>query len=210
MDFYFGKVSGNSTRAAFGLFEAGCEFTPHILDYKAGENRAPAYLAINPMGKIPSLVDGAFKLWESNAINWYAAEKRPSARLLPDSVQGRADVQRWLMFQAAHVTPACIPIMRATHPGLQEWFQVRGDRAAAESSRKELVRYLHTLDEALEGREWLVGAFSLADIAYAPHLYLVREGGFDFGPWPSLRGWLDRLTARPSWREAHALVLEPL
>ena len=115
MDFYFGKVSGNSTRAAFGLFESGCEFTPHVLDNKAGENRTPDYLAINPMGKIPSLVDGAFKLWESNAINWYAAEKNPSAHLLPDSLPGRADVQRWLMFQAAHVTPACIPIMRATH-----------------------------------------------------------------------------------------------
>jgi glutathione S-transferase len=210
MDFYFGKVSGNSTRAAFGLFESGCEFVPHVLDYKAGENRTPAYLAINPMGKIPSLVDGAFKLWESNAINWYAAEKNPSAHLLPDSLPGRADVQRWLMFQAAHVTPACIPIMRATHPRIQEWFGVRGDLAAAEASRKELARYLHALDGALQGREWLAGAFSLADISYAPHLTLVREGGFEFGAWPSVRGWLDRLTARPAWKEARALVLAPL
>ena len=70
MDFYYGRVSGNSTRAAFGLLEAGASFQPHFLDTQKGENRSAEYLSINPMGKIPSLVDGKLKLWESNAINW--------------------------------------------------------------------------------------------------------------------------------------------
>ena len=116
MDLYYGRMSGNSARAVFGLAEAGVPYRPHVIDAKGGENKSPAYLAVNPMGKIPSLTDGDFKLWESNAINWYAAEKAPQARLLPASPEGRADVQRWLFFQSAHVSPACIPVFRAINP----------------------------------------------------------------------------------------------
>src|SRR5256885_4652920 len=58
MELYFGRISGNSARAAFGLLEIGASFEPRVLDTRAGENRTAAYLAINPMGKIPALVDG--------------------------------------------------------------------------------------------------------------------------------------------------------
>ena len=83
MDFYYGRFSGNSSRALFALHEAGASFRGHLLDTQRGENRSPEYLAINPMGKIPSLVDGSLKLWESNAINCYLAERFPKAKLLP-------------------------------------------------------------------------------------------------------------------------------
>src|SRR5919206_5170440 len=99
MDFYFGRMSGNSARAAFGLVEAGASFEPHLLDIARGDNKAAAYLAVNPMGKIPALVDGELRLWESNAINWYVAEKFPSAGLVPASAEARASVLRWLFFQ---------------------------------------------------------------------------------------------------------------
>ena len=209
MDFYFGSMSGNSTRAAFGLLEAGAPFRPHRLDTRAGENRSAGYLAVNPMGKIPSLVDGALTLWESNAINWYVAEKLPGARLLPSSIEGRALVQRWLFFQSAHVTPACVQVFRATNPRVQAFWNTKGDPQLADAARKELARYLPVLDAALASREWLEGDFSLADVAYAPHLALIAEGGFDFSPWPKLRAWLDRLLARPAWRKAAELVLTP-
>lgn len=207
MELYFGRMSGNSARAAFGLFESGAPFEPRLLDTRAGENRAAAYLAVNPMGKIPGLVDGALTLWESNAINWYAAEKFPAARLLPPSIEGRARVQRWLFFQAAHVTPACVPVFRATNPRVQAFWQTKGDPQAAESARKELSRYLPVLEATLSDRRWLEGEFSLADVAYAPHLALVAEGGFDFSPYPRLRTWLETMLARPAWRKAAELVL---
>ena len=206
MDFYYGRISGNSARAALGLFESGLPFQPKVLDTSGGENKGPAYLAVNPMGKIPALVDGEFRLWESNAINWYAAEKAPEAHLLPTSIAARASVQRWLFFQAAHVSPACIPVFRATNRRVQEFWKTKGDPQAAEAGRKELARYLPVLEQALADREWLVDAFSLADIAYVPHLMLLDEGGFDFKPYPSLRAWLDRLTARPAWRKTVELI----
>jgi GST-like protein len=77
---------------------------------------------------------------------------------------------------------------------------------AAEAGRKELARWLPVLEGALAGHEWLEGAFSLADVAYAPHLWLVVEGGFDLAHLTGVRGWLERLLARPAWRKAADLV----
>ncbi len=206
MELFYGRVSGNSARALFGLHEIGAPFTPRLLDTHGGENRTPAYLAVNPMGKIPALVDGKFQLWESNAINWYAAEKHPAAGLLPDTAEGRASVQRWLFFQAAHVSPACVPIFMATNQRVQEFWKRKVDPAAAEGARRDLARWLPVLEGALAGRTWLEGSFTLADVAYAPHLWLVVEGGFDLGPYPAVRAWLDRLLARPSWKKAAETV----
>jgi glutathione S-transferase len=206
MDFYYGRFSGNSSRAAFGLEEAGAPYEVRLLDAKNGENRAPAYLAINPMGKIPSLVDGELRLWESNAINWYVAEKFSRARLLPGTVEGRASVQRWLFFQSAHVSPACVPVFFATNARVQAFWQRSIDAQAAEAGRKELARYLPVLEAALAGRDWLERDFSLADIAYAPHLLLTAEGGFDFAPYPRVRTWLDRLQARPAWQKVAKMI----
>jgi glutathione S-transferase len=206
MDLFYGRVSGNSARSVFGLHEVGAPFTPRLVDTRGGENRAASYLALNPMGKIPALADGAFRLWESNAINWYAAEKHPAAGLIPASLEGRAAVQRWLFFQAAHLSTACVPLFRATNPRVQAFWQTRGDAAAAAVGRQELVRWLPVLDGALDGRDWLEGAFSLADIAHAPHLWLVVEGGFDLAPWPAVGAWLERTLARPAWVQTRALV----
>jgi glutathione S-transferase len=208
MDFYYGRMSGNSARAAFGLAEAGASYQPHLLDTQAGENQSPAYLAVNPMGKIPALVDGEFKVWESNAINWYVAEKSPKAGLVPSSTQARASVQRWLFFQAAHVTPACIAVFRGTNARVQAFWKTKGDPQALEQGRKELARYLPVLEGSLKDRDWLETDFSLADIAYAPHLLLVAEGGFDFSKYPRVRTWLDRLQARPAWRRTAEMIFQ--
>jgi glutathione S-transferase len=206
MDFYFGRISGNSARAAFALAEAGAAYRAHLLDTRAGENRAPAYLRVNPMGKIPALVDGSLTLWESNAINWYVAEKFPQARLLPTTIEGRAKVQRWLFFQAAHVTPACIVVFREINERVKAFWQPAPDPKALESGRKDLQRYLPVLEQALADREWLEGEFSLADIAYTPHLALVADGGYDFSQYPRVSAWLRRARARPAWRKAEELI----
>jgi glutathione S-transferase len=206
MELFYGSTSGNSARSLFGLYEAGVQFTPRLLDTRNGENRTQEYLAVNPMGKIPALLDGSFRIWESNAINWYVAEKYPAAGLLPATVEGRAAVQRWLFFQAAHVTPACIPLFRATNRRVQEFWQTKGDPEAAEAGRKELLRWLPVLESALAGRQWLEGAYTLADIAYAPHLWLIVEGGFKLTPYPAVHAWLERLLARPAWRKTGELV----
>ena len=206
MELFYGRTSGNSARAAFALFEAQADWQPHLVDWREGGNRSAEYLALNPMGKIPVLKDGELVLWESNAINWYVAETHPAAGLLPTSLASRAAVQRWQFFQAGHVTPASFQIIRATNPHIQQSMRVREDSPAVTAARLELARYLQVLDTALEGREWLEGGFSLADLAYAPHLSMIADGGFDFAPYPALRDWLKRLFARPAWQKTVALI----
>jgi len=210
MDLYYGRSSGNSSRSMFAFEEAGVPFTPHRLDVPAGDARDPAYLALNPMGKVPALIDGSVRLWESNAINLYLAEKHPEAGLLPAAPGGRASALRWLLFQAGHVTPACYGVLRSTSRRIQQFWRITGDPAAEAAGRRELARFLPVLDEALADREWLEGAFSLADIAYAPHLWLLDESdqnnGFDFAATPRVRAWLDRLLARPAWLRTRRLI----
>jgi glutathione S-transferase len=206
MELFFSRMSGNSGRAVFGLFESGARWTQRPLDTRAGQHRSADYLARNPMGKVPALQDGDFSLWESNAINWYVAEKHPESRLLPPSVAGRASVQRWLLFQTGHVTPACIPLFRATNARVQAFWGYAADPPATEGARKELQRFLPVLDAALEGRDWLEGEFSLADVAYAPHFTLIAEGGFDFSPYPRVQGWFERLQSRPAWQQTYRLL----
>jgi glutathione S-transferase len=207
MDFYYGTFSGNSARSAFALAEAGVAYSPHPIGAPHGENRQAPYLALNPMGKVPALVDGDVRLWESNAINWYLAETHPAARLLPTSAAGRASVQRWLMFQAGHVTPACTPIYRQTNPRVRAVWKTSATEEAVAAARQELGRYLPVLDQALAGRDWLEGEFSLADVAYAPHFALCAEGGFDFASSPNVHAWLERLWARPGWKRAAEMSL---
>jgi glutathione S-transferase len=208
VDFYFGKNSGNSARSAFALYEAGVAFAPHALDVPTGESGAADYRALNPLGKVPALLDGATALWESNAINWYVAESHPGAKLLPSTLAGRASVQRWLFFQAAHVSPAATAVNRELSARHRKYWKLQPDPPAAELGKRELARYLPVLESALAESGWLEGHFSLADIAYAPHLGYLLEGGFDFSLTPRVLAWLERLLARPAWQQARALVFD--
>ena len=203
MELFFSRMSGNSGRAVFGMIESGASWTQRPIDPHA---RGDEYLALNPMGKVPALRDGEFTLWESNAINWYVAEKHPESRLLPLSIEGRAAVQRWLYFQAGHVSPACVAVFTARHPRVQAFWKRRGDESRAQAALQELERFLPVLESALDGREWLEGEFSLADAAYAPHFLLLAQTGFSFSSYPRAARWLERLWARPAWQQTAKLL----
>lgn len=208
MDFHFGKNSGNSARSAFALYEARVPFRAHALNVPGGDGGSASYRELNPLGKVPALVDGEASLWESNAINWYVAEKYPAAALLLPSLLGRASIQRWLLFQAAHVSPAALAVNRELNVRHRTFWGLSSDPAAAEAGRKELARYLPVLEAALTNREWLEDRFSLADIAYAPHLWFLLEVAYDFSSTPRVQSWLRRLLAREGWQQARALVFD--
>ncbi len=206
MDLYFSRMSGNSARVVFALLESGARWNPHPIDPGARENRNAEYLAINPMGKLPALRDGALTLWESNAINWYVAETHPEAQLLPQSIAERATVQRWLFFQAGHITPASTQIFRVKNARVQAFWNLQDDAHGVAQGERELARFLPVLEQGLDGRDWLERDFSLADIAYAPHSMLLQGAGFDFSPYPRIQRWLERLWARPAWQETLRLL----
>ncbi len=110
-------------------------------------------------------------------------------------------MHRWLFFQTAHVSPPAVTVFRATHPRVKAFWGEEPEVAAVAAARKELARFLPLLEWRLSDCEWLAGEFSIADIAYAPHLFMLAGGNFDFSPYPRLHAWFDRLQARPAWRK---------
>jgi glutathione S-transferase len=94
----YGYPQTRSTRVTWALEETGAEYEYALVNLKAGEHKQPAFLAINPFGKIPSLVDDDHVISESSAICTYIAEKFPAAKLIPRNVKSRAEYFQWLFF----------------------------------------------------------------------------------------------------------------
>src|SRR5438270_8809535 len=105
MKLHSAGFSPSGKRVRICAAELGMTLDEVPLDFTKGENRAPEYLAKDPMGKWPTLTDGSFALWESGAIMWYLATKKGDQSLVPQDPQAEADALRWLFFCASHIDP---------------------------------------------------------------------------------------------------------
>lgn len=147
----------------------------HSMGFKEQENRTAAYLQMNPMGKAPVLQDGDFTLWESNAILCYLATLFPDTHCLPSDPRGRAEVDRWLYWQAFHLINTVVAV-----------------RDKGKDAQKDIDLYFGLLNAQLEGKDYVLGELSLVDFAMAPYL-LGRHGqAIDYTPFPNVRAWLER------------------
>src|SRR5260370_2433484 len=172
--YYF--PSPNPQKVKFALLELGldCEMVP--VDLTKQEQREPAFLALNPFGRVPVLVDGDLTLWESHAILDYLGEK--TGRLWPTSTAGRADALRWLFFLSAHINPPAAELalrIRAKVLGIPV------DEATIARGEKALPGVIAIVQTQLSKHKWLSGAaFSLVDCAYCPILNVIDKAGFSF------------------------------
>jgi glutathione S-transferase len=106
MKLYNANLSPNALRVRAVAGELGITLDIVDVDLRKGENKTPEYLAMNPNGKVPVLVDGDLVLWESRAINRYMASLRPERGLYPDDAKRRALIDQWSYWQAIHLSPA--------------------------------------------------------------------------------------------------------
>jgi glutathione S-transferase len=163
--------------------------------------RTPDYLAINPTGRTPTLVDGDFILWESNAIMQYVASRVPNT-LWPSDPRARADIARWQCWQLAHFgADACQPL---TFQRLVKKIVNLGppDEAVVAKATEAFNREARVLDAHLAKHSFLVGnALTLADFAVAASMAYVKEAELPIGPYAHLRDWFTRVTALPAWRD---------
>jgi glutathione S-transferase len=200
MELYFSNQCGNSKRVLFTLAELGVEVDRHALDLRRREHKSAAYLALNPLGKVPALVDGGLVLWESNAIALYLAEKFPDRRLVPASIEGRAELHKWLFYLAYEIA---VPAWRYFFNA--RGFQLMGgvaDQDELAAAARSLETALAPLEARLAGRRHLLEEFSLADIAYAPSFASLAAAGWSLAAWPNVQTWTAALLARPAWRKA--------
>lgn len=163
--------------------------------------RVPDYLALNPTGRTPTLVDGDFVLWESNAIMQYLASRAPNA-LWPDDARGRADIARWQSWQLMHWSKeACQPL---TFQRLVKKILNLGPPDDAEVARgtEAFHREARVPDAHLSKHPYLVGdKLTLADFAVAAPLFYSKEAEMPVAPYAHLRDWFARVSALPAWRD---------
>ena len=197
MKLYNTNLSPNALRVRAVANELEIPLEVIDIDLRKGEHKTPAYLAINPNGKVPVLVDGDFALWESRAINAYLAAMKPERGLYP--------VDQWSYWQAVHFGPAVQRVVfeRLLKPrfGMGE-----GDEKVVESSLREVGQFLPVLDANLADKEWVAGALSVADFAVASTVDYAKAAGIPLNEAPNVAAWQERIEARPSWQAAIAPV----
>ncbi|HVW92366.1 MAG TPA: glutathione S-transferase family protein [Devosia sp.] len=209
MKLYNSNASPNALRSRAVIFELGLEPEIVNIDISKGENRTAEYLALNPNGKVPTLVDGELVVWESRAINAYLASRHPEAGLYPADPAARAAIDQWSYWQAIHLGPA---MQRVAFERVQKKLFGRGepDEGAITGELKTVAELLPVLEDALSGREWIAGTLSLADFALASTFMLRVPGRLGVEAFPNVSAWIGRLEARPSWQRAVTPMLDML
>ena len=185
----------NGHKVSIALEELDLPYRMQVLDLGAREQKAAWYLAINPNGRIPAIVDrdeGDFAVFESGAILIYLAEK--TGRLLPADVKGRSRVLQWLMFQMGGIGPM-MGQANVFHRYLPERIQTAIDRYQGETRR-----LFRVLDGHLADHEFLAGEFSIADIANWAWVRTHRWSGVEVDDLPHLKRWISAIRARPAVR----------
>ncbi len=171
------------------------------VDLTKGEQRDPKFLAINPNGMIPTLVDGDFVLWESNAIMQYLAETKPGNTLWPADARSRADIARWLFWDQAHWMSACGTLLWENF--VKSLLKMGApDPAAVKLGEEKFAKFGAVLDSRLATNDYLAcGRFTLADIAVASYFGYADGGRFPMGPFAAVKRWLTRLDSIPAWQK---------
>ncbi|MGL4619589.1 glutathione S-transferase family protein [Chroococcidiopsis sp.] len=151
-----------------------------MLDMKAGEHLQPEYLAVNPFGKVPAIVDGDVRLWESGAILAYLADKYEKAEL---SLEERAQLSQWILFANATLGPGI-------------FVEANRDR--------EMPRLMTALNRILEQQSYLLGQkFSVADVAVGSILsYIPIMLKLDLSEYPAVVSYAKRLAERPAFQKS--------
>jgi glutathione S-transferase len=183
----------NGWKASIALEELGLPYEVHTVNLLSGEQKRPEYLALNPNGRIPTIVDrdaGNFAVFESGAILIYLAEK--TGRLMPQDPAGRSQVVQWLMFQMGGIGP-----MMGQANVFFRYFPEK-IQPAIDRYQNECRRLFEVLNTHLAQHEWLAGDYSIADIANWAWVRTHGWSGVSIDGLDHLQRWLGALAARPA------------
>ena len=182
----------NGRKGSIALEEFGLPYKAHAIDISKDEQFAPAFLKISPNNRIPAIVDNdnGMSLFESGAILIYLADK--TGKLMPKEGEGRYRVMEWLMWQMGGIGP----MLGQVH----HFVKYNKGKApyAEERYSKEAQRLYGVLDRRLEGREFLVGDYSIADIATWPWISRFEWQEIDLAKFPNVKRWYTTIASRPA------------
>jgi glutathione S-transferase len=175
--------------------EKGLQWETTWLDLKAGEHKKPEYLAINPVGKVPALIDDGVIVHDSTIINEYLEDKFPRPPLLPADPAMKARARAFEDYSDAYLVPSLYKILRELRKPENE-----RNRALIEEGEREMRDHFAYLDRELTNRRFFAGLLSLGDISFVPQLSNYERFGYSIGgEFPNLKAWWERMKARPSY-----------
>jgi glutathione S-transferase len=198
MKLYFHPMSGNSRRVLLVATHLDVPLEHVVIDLTKNEQQSTPHLARNPNGRVPVLDDNGFLLWESRAIMQYLCDKTPGQTLLPTDACGRAEVNRWLFWCAAHMAPPEAILVQ------ENFVKPLTGRPtdAAELARGEALfaQNAPILDAHLAGKTWVTqDHLTLADYSLAAGLALAGPARFPLGDYANIRAWFGRMQELDAW-----------
>jgi len=195
-----GSPSGRKVQAVILHLKLDVKVQNH--DFAKGELRSSEYLALNPNGSVPTLVDGDFVLWESNAIMQYLADKAGDELLFPRDLRTRADIVRWQCWELAHFNKAFSTLAFETVAKPRLNFGPP-DPMRVEVAKADLARYAPVLDAHVAHREYLVDRnITLADYSMLQFESYRTLVPFDFSGYRNLNAYFDHVSKADAWQRS--------
>lgn len=186
MKLYHFPLSGHAHRARLFFSLIGADVEVIDVDLANGEHKQADFLALNPFGQVPVLVDGDTIISDSTAILIYGAKKFGRTDWLPTSAEGAASVQRWLSVASGEL---------AAGPGRARLITVFGNPADPAATIANAHEILARIDAELDGKDWIIGGNqpTIADVALYSYISGAPEGNVDLTPYANVNGWLERI-----------------
>ena len=198
----YGSNASRATRNLWVLEELNLPYQQDKVNAQDGSSRSPEYLAINPLGKIPSLKDGDAVMFESLGINLYLAQKYGAGKLWPSDWAGQAKCEQCTLWCATGLEGFAVAML------VERLFKPEAVRSEAlyKAAEEKLVGELTYLECQLDGKDYLVGnAFSIADLNVACALGGLNRIGFDLSAYPNVKRWLDACLSRDANKRVVAM-----
>ncbi len=201
MKLYHNPISPNARRVLLTAAHLGIPLEEKVLNVAKGEHKTPEFLTLNPNGMIPTLVDGDLKLWESRGIIQYLASKKPGNELLGKDETARADVTRWLCWDAGHLAPNVGTLIFENV--LKAMLNMGPpDQSAVKNAAEQVKRFCGVLDTSLKGKQYLVGdSLTLADLSVAATFTYAGALNLPVNDFLNLKAWFSRITALDAWKK---------
>jgi glutathione S-transferase len=188
----------------------GLDWTLRMVDFRKGDHQTPEYAALNPNMRMPTLKDGDYVLWESNAIEQYLAAKKPENALFPQDERKRLDITRWQFWDLAHWDPACAVfayeyVAKPFVLGIGE-----PDLAEIAKGTEKFHRVAKVLDRQLTGKTFITGdTLTLADFSIGSAMNFAEKAHYPVEAYGEIKRWYATLAALPAWQKTLALSALP-
>ena len=202
---YLDPCPVNSRKVLAGLELVGMPYELRHVDYFTGAHKKPELLAINPNGAVPAVVDGDFALSESNAILQYTADLVGSDKHYPNDLKQRADINRWLLWEASTWFPSCYTYL--VEYVVKPLLNTEPNEAVIEKEAPNWHRLAGILDTRLEKSKWLAGdTVTIADIAVAAPMHVHKAQRLPLEDHSHLKRWIADVEELPCWRKTQGAV----